>query len=54
VGDDSGKGGSKAGGSGGELAKQYTKNGKESINWHSRCVTSLSLYEHACRDKHVS
>jgi len=44
VGDDSGKGGSKAGGSGGELAKQGTKNGKEPINWHSRGVAARALH----------
>lgn len=43
VGSDSGEGGSKAGGSAGESSKQDTKNGKETIHWHSKCVTSLSL-----------
>ncbi|RCV12665.1 hypothetical protein SETIT_2G287200v2 [Setaria italica] len=43
VGSDSGEGGSKAGGSAGESSKQDTKNGKEPIHWHSKCVTSASL-----------
>jgi ATP-dependent Lon protease len=44
VGSDSGEGGSKApGGSAGESTKQDTKNGKETIHWHSRCVTLPSL-----------
>ena len=43
VGSDSGEGSSKAGGSPGETSKQDTKNGKEPIHWHSKCVTSVSL-----------
>jgi len=43
VGSDSGEGSSKAGVSPGETSKQDTKNGKEPIHWHSKCVTSVSL-----------
>ncbi|KAL6846709.1 hypothetical protein ACP4OV_024157 [Aristida adscensionis] len=44
VGSDSGEGSSKAGGSGGESAKQDTKNGKEPIHWHSRGVAARALH----------
>ncbi|XP_062198596.1 lon protease homolog 2, peroxisomal [Phragmites australis] len=44
VGSDSGEGGSKAGGSGGESAKQDAKNGKEPIHWHSRGVAARALH----------
>ncbi|TVU10160.1 hypothetical protein EJB05_43671 [Eragrostis curvula] len=44
VGSDSGEGGSKAGGSGGESAKQDVKNGKEPIHWHSRGVAARALH----------
>ena len=61
VGSDSGEGGSKVGGSAGESSRQDTKNGKEPIHWHSKCVTSLSLliqclyfiHEQGYRDKHI-
>uniref|UniRef100_A0A0E0EU73 Lon protease homolog 2, peroxisomal n=1 Tax=Oryza meridionalis TaxID=40149 RepID=A0A0E0EU73_9ORYZ len=45
VGSDSGEGGSKApGGSAGESTKQDTKNGKETIHWHSRGVAARALH----------
>ncbi|XP_015696680.1 lon protease homolog 2, peroxisomal isoform X2 [Oryza brachyantha] len=45
VGSDSGEGGSKApGGTGGESTKQDTKNGKETIHWHSRGVAARALH----------
>ncbi|KAF0924412.1 hypothetical protein E2562_010079 [Oryza meyeriana var. granulata] len=45
VGSDSGEGGSKApSGSGGESMKQDTKNGKETIHWHSRGVAARALH----------
>ncbi|KAL6655170.1 hypothetical protein ACP70R_005996 [Stipagrostis hirtigluma subsp. patula] len=44
VSSDSGEGGSKAGGSGGESTKQDTKSGKEPIHWHSRGVAARALH----------
>uniref|UniRef100_A0A0E0M3U2 Lon protease homolog 2, peroxisomal n=1 Tax=Oryza punctata TaxID=4537 RepID=A0A0E0M3U2_ORYPU len=45
VGSDSGEGGSKTpGGSAGESTKQDTKNGKETIHWHSRGVAARALH----------
>lgn len=61
VGSDSGGGGSKAVGSAGESSKQHLKNGKEPIQWHTKCDITIFAYLmlvfYSCtslyRDKHI-